>query len=153
MMRLPMFRGLVLTAVVLAAGAARTATQAAQPAPSLYQRLGGYDAIAAVTDDFIGRLVTNPQFTKFFAGHGTDSKMRIRQHIVNQRCQATGGPCAYTGRDMKTAHAGLGISQADWDAAVRDLTATVAKFKVPQQEQNEVLAAVSTMRADIVEQP
>jgi hemoglobin len=146
-------RLLAFTIALAGAGATRATAQAPQPAPSLYQRLGGYDAIAAVTDDFIGRLVTNPQFTKFFAGHGTDSKMRIRQHIVNQQCKATGGPCVYTGRDMKTTHAGLGITQADWDAAVRDLTATLAKFKVPQKEQGEVLAAVSTMKADIVEKP
>src|SRR5436189_3306148 len=78
---------------------------------SLYQRLGGYDAVAAVVDDFIGRLVADKKFSKFFVGHSTDSLKKIRQHIVDQFCNAAGGPCLYTGRDMKTTHAGLGISE------------------------------------------
>src|SRR5690242_21731365 len=69
---------------------------------SLYERIGGYNALAAVVDDFIVRLVTDKQFEKFFAGHSIDSKKRIRQHILDQFCAATGGPCVYTGRDMKT---------------------------------------------------
>ncbi len=75
---------------------------------SLYLRLGGYDAIAAVTDDFLGRLAKDPQFTRFFSGFSTDSVKRIRQLIVDQLCAAAGGPCFYTGRDMKKTHAGLG---------------------------------------------
>lgn len=118
---------------------------------TLYQRLGGYNAIAAVTDDFIGKLATDPMFTKFFAGHSTDSKNRIRQHVVDQLCMATGGPCLYTGRDMKTSHAGLGITAADWDHAVELLVATLDKFKVPAREKNELLTAVSTLKKDIVE--
>src|SRR5262250_3277052 len=69
---------------------------------SLYERLGGYDAIAAVVDDFVGRLVTDPRFSKFFVGLSNDSKKRVRQHVVDQFCAAAGGPCVYTGRDMKT---------------------------------------------------
>ena len=76
---------------------------------SLYKRLGGYDAIAAVTDDFIGRLLSAPKFAKFFVGASTDTKGKIRQHIVDQLCNATGGPCVYMGRTMKQSHAGLGI--------------------------------------------
>ena len=79
----------------------------AQQAPTLYKRLGGYDALAAVTDDFLGRLAADQQFGRFFVGHSADSIKRIRQLIVDQLCAATGGPCVYTGRDMKTAHAGL----------------------------------------------
>src|SRR5687768_15195859 len=82
---------------------------------SLYQRLGGYDAIAAVTDDFVGRLATDPQLQRFFVGHSTDSLERIRQHIVDFLTQVTGGPAIYKGRDMKTSHKGLGITAADWD--------------------------------------
>src|SRR3712207_8942098 len=55
---------------------------------SLYDRLGGYNAVAAVVDDFVGRLVTDKQFERFFAGHSNDSKKRIRQHIVDQLCAA-----------------------------------------------------------------
>ncbi len=118
---------------------------------SLYARLGGYDAIAAVTDDFIGRLATDKQLTKFFVGHSKDSLNRIRQLVVDQLCQATGGPCVYIGRDMKTAHKGLGISESDWQVTVKHLVATFDKFKVPERERNELLAIVSTLKGDIVE--
>jgi hemoglobin len=118
---------------------------------SLYQRLGGYDAIAAVVDDFIGRLATDPSQSRFFVGHSDDSKQRIRQHIIDQLCQLTGGPCVYKGRDMKTTHKGLGITQADWDSSVKHLVATLDKFKVPEKEKNEVLTAVSSLKDQIVE--
>ena len=123
----------------------------AAQAPTLYKRLGGYDAIAAVTDDFIGRLATDVQLGKFFSGHGTDSKQRIRQHVVDFLCVATGGPCVYKGRDMKTSHAGLGISEADWNKGVTHLVASLDKFKVPQKEKDDLLAAASGLKKDIVE--
>ena len=118
---------------------------------SLYQRLGGYDAVAAVVDDFVGRLVADKQFGRFFVGHSTDSKKRIRQHIVDQFCAAAGGPCVYTGRTMKDSHVGLGISEAEWDAAAKHLVATLDKFKVPEAEKKELLAFVGTQKADIVD--
>ena len=122
-----------------------------QAKKSLYQRLGGYDAIAAVVDDFVGRLVTDKQFERFFVGHSNDSKKRIRQHIVDQFCMGAGGPCVYTGRSMKDSHTGLGISEAEWDASAKHLVATLDKFKVPEAEQKELLAFVTTLKADIVE--
>jgi hemoglobin len=118
---------------------------------SLYERLGGYNAIAAVVDDFVGRLVTDKQFERFFAGHSTDSKKRIRQHIVDQFCEGAGGPCVYTGRTMKASHAGLGITEAEWDASAKHLVATLDKFKVPEAEKKELLAFVNGVKADIVE--
>jgi len=118
---------------------------------SLYERIGGYNALAAVVDDFIGRLVTDKQFERFFAGHSVDSKKRIRQHILDQFCSATGGPCVYTGREMKTSHGGLGITNADWEAAAKHLAASLDKFKVPEKEKGEVLAFVTTLKKDIVE--
>lgn len=123
---------------------------AAQEKPALYKRLGGYDALAAVTDDFLGRLATDPALAKFFAGHSKDSLARTRQLIVDQLCAATGGPCLYIGRSMKTAHEGMGISEADWDTSVKHLAATLEKFKVPKKEKDEVLAAIGSMKADIV---
>ena len=125
----------------------------AQQAPTLYKRLGGYDALAAVTDDFLGRLATDPQFGRFFVGHSADSIKRIRQLILDQLCAATGGPCLYIGRDMKTAHAGLGITQKDWDASVVLLVASLEKFSVPAKEKDEVLGAVGGLKKDIVEKP
>ncbi len=118
---------------------------------SLYERLGGYNAIAAVVDDFVGRLVADKQFEHFFVGHSTDSKKRIRQHIVDQFCAAAGGPCIYTGRTMKDSHVGLNISEADWDAAAKHLVATLDKFKVPEPEKKDLLAFVTSLKADIVE--
>ena len=118
---------------------------------SLYERLGGYNAVAAVVDDFVGRLVADKQFERFFVGHSTDSKKRIRQHIVDQFCAAAGGPCIYTGRTMKDSHVGLNISEADWDAAAKHLVATLDKFKVPEPEKKELLAFVTGLKADIVE--
>ncbi len=122
-----------------------------QTAPNLYKRLGGYDAVAAVTDDFLGRLLSDPQFNRFFAGHSVDSKKRIRQLIVDQLCAVTGGPCVYLGRDTKTSHAGLGITEGDWQATVKHLVATLDKFKVPEKEKGELLSIASSLKGDIVE--
>jgi hemoglobin len=130
---------------------ATTTPAMAQGEKSLYQRVGGYDALALVVDDFIGRLISDKQFEKFFAGFSNDSKKHIRQHILDQFCAATGGPCVYMGRDMKTTHGGLGITEADWDAAVKHLTASIDKFKVHKKEKGELLAFVSTLKRDIVE--
>ncbi|HEV7893711.1 MAG TPA: group 1 truncated hemoglobin [Pyrinomonadaceae bacterium] len=118
---------------------------------SLYDRLGGYNAIAAVVDDFVGRLIADKQFERFFVGHSTDSKKRIRQHIVDQFCAAAGGPCIYTGRTMKDSHAGMGITDAEWDAAAKHLVATLDKFKVGDDEKKDLLAFVSSLKADIVD--
>jgi hypothetical protein len=88
-------------------------TGGGQMKKSLYARLGGYDAIAAVVDDFIGRLVADKKLTKFFVGHSEDSLKKIRMHVIDQLCAGAGGPCLYTGRDMKTSHHGLGITSDD----------------------------------------
>ena len=142
------------TLIAAAALAAALALPAfAQQSPTLYKRLGGYDAVAAVSDDFLGRLSANPQFTKFFAGHSTDSIKKLRQHVVDFLCFGTGGPCVYTGRDMKTSHAGLGITEKDWDVMLKDLNATLDKFNVPAREREEVLAAVGGVKKDMVEKP
>ena len=135
-----MFLGLVFSLLLALAGPAPSRAQE----KSLYERVGGYNALAAVVDDFIGRLVSDKQFEKFFAGHSTDSKKRIRQHILDQFCAATGGPCVYTGREMKTSHAGLGITNADWDAAAKHLVESLDKYKVPEKEKGEILAFVTT---------
>ena len=144
-------RPLVLAIIATASILASTVYAQSAAKPSLYKRLGGYDAIAAVTDDFIGRLLGDPRFAKFFAGASTDSKGKIRQHVVDQLCNATGGPCLYTGRTMKQSHAGLGITEEDWNASVKHLVASLDKFKVPEAEKAELLAIAGTLKADIVE--
>ncbi len=138
----------LLALALLATLAAGASAQQKQEA-SLYKRLGGYDAIAAVVDDFIGRLIADKQLSRFFSGVSNDSKKRIRQLVVDQICEATGGPCIYTGRSMKASHEGLGITESDWNAAVGHLVATLDKFKVPQREKDELLGAVSTLKPDI----
>jgi hemoglobin len=136
---------------MMAAGLSAQTTGA--QAPSLYKRLGGYDAIAAVVDDFIPKLATDAQLGKYFVGASKDSQGRIRQLIVDQICAATGGPCIYIGRSMKAVHAGLGITEAEWQVSVKHLVASLDKFKVPAKEKDELLAAVSGLKADIVEKP
>jgi hemoglobin len=128
-----------------------TAVTVGQDKKSLYTRLGGYDAIAAVVDEFITRLATDKRFERFFAGFSDDSKKRLRQHILDQFCAAAGGPCIYTGREMRTSHKGLGITEADWDAAAKHLVAALDKYKVPEVEKNDLLAFVTTQKKDIVE--
>jgi hemoglobin len=140
--------GLLLLATSLTAWAAPQAAAT----ESLYKRLGGYDALAAVTDDFLDRLANDKSLGRFFVGQSADSLGKIRQHIVDFLCKATGGPCVYHGRDMKTTHAGLKITEKDWDIMVKHLNATLDKFKVPAKEQSEVQGAVAGLKADIVEE-
>jgi hemoglobin len=142
-----------VTMVLLAlpASAGSPAPQLAKSEPSLYERLGGYDGIAAFTDDFLGRLAHDASLGRFFVGHSTNSVARIRQDIVDFICHATGGPCVYRGRDMKITHAGLGISGTDWDTMLVQLNASFNRFKVPLRERNDLLTALAGLRKDIVE--
>lgn len=137
---------LVLPAIFLA-----VLTHSAHAQESLYKRLGGYDAIAAVTDDFIGRLATDKVLSRFFVASSDDTKGKIRQHIVDLLCNVTGGPCIYIGRSMKDAHKGMKISENDWTITVRLLIESLNKFKVPQKEQNDFLTIVGSVKKDIVE--
>ena len=140
---------LAVIAVVAPFYAAPPQSLAQQP-NTLYHRLGGYDSLAAVTDDFIGRLGTDPQLKRFFTSLSVDSQKKLREHVVDFLCSATGGPCLYTGRDMKTSHTGLGITEDDWNITVKHLVATLDKFKVPEKEKSEVLGAISGLKGDIV---
>ena len=151
MLRRTTFKTLSLLTLLLAVSVGAAARQGGEAQKSLYARLGGYDAVAAVVDDFVGRLIADKQFERFFAGHSNDSKKRIRQHIVDQFCAAAGGPCAYTGRTMRASHEGLGISEAEWDAAAKHLVAALDKFKVGEREKKELLDFVTAQKADIVE--
>lgn len=134
------------------AGAPYSAT-AAFAEDSLYKRLGGYDAIAAVADDFIGRLLGYPTFKRFFEGFSDNSKKRIRQNLVDFLCEKTGGPCFYFGRDMKTAHAGMGVTKAEWDKSVVLIGETLKALKVPDKESQDLATLVIPLEKDIVEKP
>ncbi len=123
------------------------------PAPrekSLYERLGGYNNLAAVVDEFMKRLADDKQLARFLVGLSDDSKKKLRQHLLNQFCQATNGPCIYTGRDMKTVHTGLKITESDWDIAAKALVETLDKFKVPKKEKDEMVDIVVSLKKDIV---
>ena len=116
---------------------------------SLYDRLGGKDAITAVVDDFVGNVAADKRINGFFAKADVP---RLKRNLVDQICQATGGPCTYTGRDMKTAHKGMGITDADFSALVEDLQKSLNKFKVPDKEQGELLGILGSLKPQIVGQ-
>ena len=124
---------------------------AQRPTASLYQRLGGYDAIAAVTDEFITRMVLDKQLGRFFVGMSKGSKTVLREHIVEFLCDLAGGPCHYIGKDLKPAHEGLGITESDWRIAVGHLVASLNRFNVPAQEKTELVNAIAAFKDDIVE--
>ena len=135
----------LLSAVLVAAGCASTA---AKPETSLYQRLGGIEAITAVVDDFVANVTDDSRINARFA---TTDIPRLKHLLVEQICNGTGGPCTYTGRDMKTTHAGMGITDAEFDALVEDLVRSLDKFKVPAAEKEELLGILGPMKTDIVE--
>lgn len=127
---------------------------------SLYERLGGEKAISAVVDDFVGRAAGNPKVNVTRAGTGgkewkdtEENVARLKKLLVEMVANAAGGPQKYTGRDMKTVHAGMRISNAESDAAAADLKASLEALKVPAKEQEELLAIVGSTRKDIVEVP
>ena len=112
--------------------------------------MGGKSAITAVVEDFVGRVAADNRINGKFAN--TDIP-RLKALLVEQICQATGGPCTYTGRSMKATHAGMGVNNADFDALVGNLVTTLNQFKVPDREKNELLGALGPMKRDIVEKP
>ncbi len=126
--------------------------QASAADKTLYERLGGYNAVSAVVDDFAGQLFVDPKLQKFFGGMSLDSQMRFKQHNVELVCGATGGPCPYLGRDMVTAHHGLHVSDQDFDTVAGHLVMTLNKFKVPKAEKEELLNIVGGLRIVVVEQ-
>jgi len=118
---------------------------------TLYERLGGYDAISAVTDDLLPRLQADPQLGRFWQHRGEDGVRREKQLLVGFLCSSAGGPLYYTGRDMKISHKGMRISESDWSAFLGHLNATLEAFAVPQTERDDVVAFVQSTKSDIVE--
>jgi hemoglobin len=117
---------------------------------SLYERLGGYDAISAVASDLLPRLQSDPQLGRFWAHRGTDGLRREKQLLIDFLCANTGGPLYYTGRDMLTTHAGMGITESDWTVFLLHAAATLNKFEVPAAEQQEIVEFVLSLKGDIV---
>lgn len=141
----------VAGAMVALAGCAETGspggTMQQSMAPSLYERLGKKEAITMVVDDFVARVAADSRINGKFVNANIP---RLKQMLVDQVCEASGGPCKYTGRDMKSTHAGMAITSAQFDALVGDLVATLNKFKVGAREQGELLGVLGPMKKDIV---
>ena len=127
----------------------------ASTAPStkvLFERLGGKDALKAVVDDFVANVAADTRINKYFAQTAADPARltKFKELLVDQVCEATGGPCKYTGKNMMDAHKGMKLTEGDFTALVEDLVKSLDKFKVPEQEKGELLAPLAAMKADIV---
>ena len=118
---------------------------------SLYERLGGYGAISAVVNDFAEKLFVDPDVGPFFKGMGTDTRKSFIQKNINLVCNVTGGSCKVLSRPAKTVHAGLGITQKEFDIVANHLIDTLDAFNVPAKEKQELLAIIDTLKPDIVE--
>jgi hemoglobin len=115
---------------------------------SLYDRLGGANAVVAVVDDFVARCAGDDRINKKFAR--TDIP-RLKKMLADQVSEATGGTATYTGRDMKETHQGMGVTGGEFDALVEDLVASLNRFDVPKAEQEQLLGLLGPMRSEIVE--
>jgi hemoglobin len=139
--------------LVMAGEAAPAAVKAPATPPSLYERLGGAYSIATVVDDFIERLLVNATLNANPAineARARVPKAGLKFHVTTLVCQVTGGPCKYTGRTMKESHHHLNITPGQWDAMVADFKTTLDKFKVPANEQQELITIVGSTKSDIV---
>ena len=123
----------------------------ATQADSLYVRLGGYDAIAAVAANLLPRLMGDERLGRFWKNRGDDGIRREKQLLIDFLASSSGGPVYYTGRDMATAHRGMRISADDWDRFLNHVHQTLDHFELAQRERNDVLAFINSTRADIVE--
>ena len=118
---------------------------------SLYLRIGGYDLIASIVDDLFALIRADPRFSRFGMGRSLDSNLRARQLLVDQICSLAGGPCFYIGRDMKTSHAGLGITEDEWQANLQLTSDVLKKHGIGERESAEFLDLFSRFKDDIVE--
>lgn len=139
-------RWLPVVAVLALSACAQHSTPMSE-SKTLYTRLGGQPAINMVVDDFVANVAADKRINRFFANANIP---RLKQRLADQICAGTGGPCTYTGGDMKTVHANMGVTDRHFDALVEDLVMSLDKHKVPQQEQKELLGILGPMRKDIV---
>ena len=123
------------------------------PTPSLYERLGGYDAIAAIVDDLLPRLLDDPRLGVYWKGKCTDSLNKDRQLFVDFLSSAFGGPVVYLGRDMKTSHDRLGITESEWNRFIEHVVATLRNLAIPAQETKEFLSAAAGLKGDVLHAP
>jgi len=139
--------GALAVALVVAVGCASMDDRMAMNKKSLYNRLGGKPAIAAVVDDFIANVAADGRISRRFESADIP---RLKGLLVEQICEASGGPCTYTGRAMAEAHRGMNIADAEFDALVEDLVKSLDSFKVPAQEKSELLGALGGLKGQIL---
>jgi hemoglobin len=120
-------------------------------AKTLYERLGGYDAVSAVANDLLPRLQADSRLGRFWENRGEDGIAREKQLLIDFLCSSAGGPMYYTGRDMKTSHVGMQVSEGDWSAFMAHVEAALDALSVPEPERGEVVAFIQSTQADIVE--
>jgi len=121
------------------------------PEKTLYERLGNYDGITRFVDDLMPRVQSDSQLGRFYKNRGDDGLKREKQLLIDYLCSNAGGPIYYTGRDMKLTHVGMKISESDWSALLGHAGDTMAALSVPQQERDDVVAFVLSLKDDIVE--
>ena len=151
-----------LSVLLLGGGLAACATAAAPPPETLYQRLAikdatgtlraGREAIALIVDDFVANVAKDDRTKARFASLKPAEVAKLRSALADQLCELSGGPCAYYGPPMKEVHKGMKITEAEWNATVESLVKALDKYKVPAKERQDLLAAVSPMKKDIVGQ-
>jgi len=117
---------------------------------SLYDCIGGSEAIGKIFDEVGGRMAADPELAKFFQGQSQEALMAQRQRAIEFLCHETGGPCTYSGRPLKEAHASLNITESQWKAFLKHLTATLDNQKIGEKEKNEFLAVVKRFKSDVV---
>lgn len=142
----------LLLGVAAGLAACATTSEPVKSGPTLYQRLGGREGIRGVVDDFVANVVADDRINRRFKGLKPPDVERLKTNISDQICDAAGGPCAYLGRDMKTTHKGMEISDAEWGATVEALTKALGKRQVGEREKGELLGVLGPMKADIVGQ-
>jgi hemoglobin len=142
----------VVALLLGALGLAACAAVETKKEPSLYQRLGGRDAIAFVVDDFVANVVADDRINKRFKALEAPAVAKLKTNLSDQICEAAGGPCAYLGKDMKATHKGMAITDAEWNATVEALVKALDKHKVPGKEKQELLGLLGPMKGNIVGQ-
>ena len=128
-----------------------TMSKEAEPERTLYDRLGGYDAISGVIDVFLQKVWDDPTVGRYFVGMGTDTRNQLRQKNKNLLCYNTGGPCKKINRPLKLTHKGLGITDQEFNIVVNHLADTLKEYKVPQKEHNELMNKIRNLQSYIVE--
>ncbi|MDP7019833.1 MAG: group 1 truncated hemoglobin [Pirellulaceae bacterium] len=118
---------------------------------TLYERLGGYDAIAAVADNLLPRLMGDEQLGRFWAHRGDDGLAREKQLLIDFLCQQAGGPLLYTGRDMKTSHRGMGVDESDWGRFIGHVEATLDHFELAAAERDDVLNFIQSLKTEVLD--